>query len=163
MNSKIKALISALATFLSFAVIPYVIIMLIPREIVAYLSKTNMDFIVFQNEIILIGAILSVLSFFKNFFDEASIGYLAASTSSNAAWLIYIFIFLGLGNLQRLGILDLSIEFENGVNMATIDFRFFIYLSIISIVLKIIHTVLKFREAVIEKEKLSLTGQAASL
>lgn len=157
MNRKIKAFISAVVTFVSFAVIPYVIIMLIPREVLTYLSKTNINLVSLQNEIILVGVVLSALTFFKKFFEEASVGYLAASVLSNAAWLIYIFVFLGLGNLQRLGVLDFSMEFENGVNSATIDFRFFVYLSIVSVVLKIIHTVLKFREARIEKDKIELS------
>ncbi|MBS7631664.1 hypothetical protein KEJ47_08900 [Candidatus Bathyarchaeota archaeon] len=161
MDRKIKALISAVVTFISFAAIPFILIMLIPRELVEYISKMNINLAALQNEIILIGVVLSALSFFKNVFDEASLRYLAASILSTTAWLLYVFIFLGLGNLQRLGMIDFSIEFEHGLNKATIDFRFFVYLSIVSVALKIIHTLLKFREARIEKEKLRLAGQAA--
>ncbi|MGQ9679508.1 MAG: hypothetical protein ACUVV4_01880 [Candidatus Bathyarchaeia archaeon] len=159
MNKIIKALISAVVIFLSFVFIPLIVIMLIPEEIVGIFSRASINLSALQNEIILTGAALSALSFFKNVFDEASVGYLIASVLSNLAWLIYGFIFLGLGDLQRLGVIEVSMEFENGLNQAAVDIRFFVYLGVAIVALKIIHTIIRFREARIEREKLKSEGQ----
>lgn len=147
MKRIVKALLNAALTFIAFTVIPLIVPRLLPRELLVLLSQSSIDIIGLFNEIAIIGVILTIISFLKGLFDEASPVNLVVSVASNVAWLILIFVFLGFGSIERLGLVEVTSRGPQATNTAIVDIRFFVYLALVGTALKVAQSVFKFREA----------------
>jgi len=152
MNRRAKAIVNAIVTLLIFTVFPLILPRYLPKELLVLFSQSSIDIIALLNEIAILGVVLAVITIILGFFDEASPVNLIVSVFSNIAWLILMIVFLGFGSIERLGLVEISSNVAQATNKLIVDIRFFVYLAIVGTALKVVQSILKFRESRITKK-----------
>ncbi len=147
MNRKVGAVLNAVLTLAAFTVIPLILPSYLPPDLMDALSQGGFDLTSFLNEVALIGVAMAAIALVKGLVDESSPIHLGVSIVSKVFWLVFTFTVLGLGNLAGLGVTTFSIEMEEGVNTVVFDLSLFAYLAVATVLLKIVHSILEFRDA----------------
>jgi len=141
------AVLSAVLTFAAFVVLPLALPSLLPPELMAAITQVEFDFSGLLNEMAIIGVALSVLALAKGFVNRTSPLYPALSAFSNVIWLVFSLLVIGLGQIGTLGVTELSFEVGGGVNTIVFDMSMFAYIAVITVGLKIVHSILEFLDA----------------
>lgn len=147
MKVRTGAILSAVLTFVVFVVLPLIIPSLLPPELMAPISQIGFDLTGLLNETAIIGVIVSILALAKGFVDKPSPLYPALSTASNVVWLVFSLLIMGLGQIETFGVTEFSFEIEGAVNTLVLDMGLFVYIAVITVGLKIIHSILEFLDA----------------
>ena len=143
---------NAIVTLLIFTVIPLVLPRYMPKELLTIISQSSIDIIALLNEIAILGVVLAVITIVLGFFDEASPVNLIVTVLSNVAWLTLMIVFLGFGSIERLGLVEISSNVAQATNKLIVDIRFFVYLAVVGTALKVVQSILIFRESRITKK-----------
>ncbi len=147
MNRKVAAVLSAVVTLLVFTVLPLYAQSLLPSELGMLLNQVGFDLTGFLNQIALIGVVVAFLSVAKGFVYETSPLNLLLSIASSVMTLGITLVTLSLGDIGNLGITMISMKGEGGSNTMILDLRLFIQLAVLTVALKVVHSVLKFMGA----------------
>jgi Flp pilus assembly protein protease CpaA len=147
---KTRPVISAIITLILFVVVPYLLPEYIPPDINRLIVESRIDLDWFLNEIMVVGAVSAVIKLVKGFAGKASPIWLFASLAQNVSSLVFTLILLGAGDILSLGVIELTIENENATNYIIMNMRVLVYLSIEVVVLSMIRSYLRWKEARVE-------------
>jgi len=147
MKIRKKSVVFAVLTLLIFTVLPLYAQSMIPQEYLRAFSSQGFNLADLVNKVAFIGLVMSILILLKGFFEKTSDTFLALSIASTVFWLLIVFFALGMGKMENLGLTVISSETGDVSNTVIFDIRLFAYLATIIVGLKIIHSILKFREA----------------
>ncbi len=150
MASKIGAVISAAITLLLFVGIPYLLPSYVPPDLMAQIEQSGFDLPSFINQIMMIGVVTAALTLIGGFVNPTSIISLAVKIAQAGFSLILIVVFLGAGNIAGLGLTQFDVAMQGVQSSITMDLRVFVYISIATILLKMIQVYLEWNEARIE-------------
>lgn len=150
MASKTGAVISAAITLILFVGIPYMLPSLIPADLAMQIEESGFDLAGLSNQIMIIGGLTAALTLVGGFVDPTSIISLLVKIAQAGFSLILIIMFLGAGDIMSLGLTQFDVVAEGIQNSITMDLRVFVYISIATILLKIIQVYLEWSEARIE-------------
>ena len=150
MSRKVNAVLSAIFTIILFVGIPYFLPNYIPQEFITQIEQSGFDLNDFTYNIIIIGVVTASLTLIGGFVNPASINALIVKILQACLSLLFIIIFLGAGNILNLGYTTFDIAMEGINNTIIMDLSFFVYISIITILLKIIQVYFEWKEARIE-------------
>ncbi len=150
MASKIGAVISALITLILFVGIPYMLPEYIPPDLAVQIEQSGFDLAAFTNQVMMIGVVTAALTLVGGFVDPISIVALLVKLAQAGFSLILIIVFLGAGNLTNLGYTEFEVAVEGVHNLIAMDLSVFVYVSIATILLKMVQVYLEWNEARIE-------------
>ncbi len=150
MASKTGAIISALITLVIFVGIPYMLPSYIPADLLAQVESSGFDLAGFTNQIMIIGAVTAGLTLGVGFVNPSSVLSLILRIAQAGLSLIFIVVFLGAGNIASLGYSEFDIAVEGLTSSIAMDLRVFVYLSIATILLKVVQVYLEWNEERIE-------------
>lgn len=150
MANKTGAVISAAITLILFVGIPYMLPSLIPADLAMQIEESGFDLAGLSNQIMIIGGLTAALTLVGGFVDPTSIISLLVKIAQAGFSLILIIMFLGAGDIMSLGLTQFDVVAEGIQNSITMDLRVFVYISIATILLKIIQVYLEWSEARIE-------------
>lgn len=148
--SKVGAVISATITLILFVGIPYMLPSYIPPDLAAQIEQSGFDLTGFSNQIMIIGAVTAVLTLVGGFVDPKSIVSLVVKTAQAGSSLVFLVLLLGAGNIASLGYTEFNIAMEGMQSSIAMDLRIFVYVSIGTILLKVVQVYLEWNEARIE-------------
>lgn len=153
MNLKIiMASIYAISILFFFTILPSLLINYLPKEIISAIKEVGgFDL---QSEIFILavfGIVLAIVSFTKNALPHHSILNLSANIFSDSLWFYFFLLMIGLGNPFNFGFSQQTITMMGINSTITLNFTFFVILSAIVLILKIIKDALRFYVA--RKEK----------
>ena len=140
-----------LITFIIFTVSPLIILQMIPLEILDVLTLQGVNLHDLFTKFALLGLTLSIFTLLKGFTEETSISHLLISLSSNIFWLVIAFFGIGFGSIGSLGITEISSQIGGISNTITIDLRLFVYLTILTTFLKMVHSILNYNKGILKK------------
>lgn len=140
-----------LITFIIFTASPLIILQMIPLEILDVLALQGFNLYDLLTKFALLGLIMSIFTLLKGFTEETSISHLLISLSSNIFWLVITFFGIGFGSIGSLGITEISSEIGGISNTITIDLRLFVYLTILTTFLKMVHSILNYNRGMLKK------------
>ncbi|KON31213.1 hypothetical protein AC482_01535 [miscellaneous Crenarchaeota group-15 archaeon DG-45] len=147
MRIRAGAVASAVITLAVFAVLPLALPALLPPDLTDAISLMGFDLPSLLNEVAIIGVVLSAIALARGLVEKTSPAYPALSAVSNVGWLAFSLLVLGLGEIGTLGVTELSFEVPGGVNAVVFDMQLFVYIAVVAVGLKIIHSVLEFLDA----------------
>ncbi len=150
MSRKTSAILSATITLIIFTVLPLYAPRMIPSEYLEMATQYGIDLIQFTNEIALIGGVIAALTLVKGFVEPSSVLYLLSSIAMNGMTLFFTVVTVSLGrfeDLGNLGLTTISIEVQGALNTMTLDFRMFIWITVATVMLKIVEAFLEFSDA----------------
>ena len=150
MTSKSGAVISALITLVLFVGIPYLLPSYIPADLLAQVESSGFDLAGFTNQIMIIGAVTAGLTLAVGFVNPSSALSLILRIAQAGLSLVFIVVFLGAGNIAGLGYTEFDIAMEGVTSSIAMDLRVFVYISIASILLKMVQVYLEWNEERIE-------------
>jgi len=147
MNRKVGAILHASIIIVFLVLLPLWIPSMVSHELMVTLTRGAIDLPSFLNGIAMVGIVIFALTLAKGFLSETSPAHLIVVAASNLNWLLFTFVVFGLGDISKFGVVTLSSQGGGSSNTVTFDLRLFVYLSVITVALKIGHSYLKFREA----------------
>lgn len=150
MASKIGAVISAAITLILFVGIPYMLPEYIPPDLAAQIEHSGFDLAAFTNQVMMIGVVTAAVTLVSGFVNPTSVISLFVKLAQAGFSLVLIVVFLGAGNLTSLGYTKFEIAVERVYNIISMDLRVFVYVSIGTILLKMVQIYLEWNEARIE-------------
>jgi hypothetical protein len=150
MESKTGAIISATITLILFVGIPYMLPSLIPSDLLVQIEQSGFDLAGFTNQIMIIGALTAAMTLVGGFVDPTSIIALLVKIAQAGFSLVLIVVFLGAGDVMSLGLTQFDIAMEGVQSSIIMDLRIFVYVSIATILLKIVQVYLEWSEDRIE-------------
>ena len=150
MANKTGAIISATITLILFVGIPYMLPSLISPDLIVQIEQSGFNLASFTNQIMMIGVLTAAFTLVGGFIDPTSIISLLVKMAQAGFSLVLIVVFLGAGDIMSLGITQFDIVAEGVQNSISMDLRVFVYISIASILLKMIQVYLEWNEARIE-------------
>ncbi len=149
-TNKARPVISAIITLILFVVVPYMLPRYIPPDVNQLIVESRIDLDWFLNEIMVVGAVSAVITLVKGLAGKTSPVWLLASLAQNVSSLVFTLILLGAGDILSLGVIELTMENENATNYIIMNMRVLVYLSIEVVVLSMIRSYLRWKEARIE-------------
>lgn len=150
MSRRTSAIISTAITLIIFTVLPLYAPSLIPPEYIDMVSEFGIDIIQFANEIAMVGGVIAVLTLVKGFVQPSSVFYLLASVASSGVTLFFTIVTVSLGrfeDLANLGMTTITMEVQGALNTMSLDFRLFVWITTVTVALKIIESFLKYADA----------------
>jgi len=147
MKNRKRSIMYAVLILVIFTILPLYGQRVIPQEYLRAFSSQGFDLVDLVNKIAFIGLVMSILILLKGFFEKTSVTYLALSIVSTVFWLLIVFFALGVGKMENLGLTVISSEAGGVSNAIIFDLRLFAYLATVITGLKIVHSILKFRQA----------------
>lgn len=147
MANKMGVVISALITLVLFVGIPYLLPDYIPQEWAAQIEESGFDIEAFSQQLMTIGVATAALTLIGGFVDPTSVIALIVKIAQAGFSLILIVAFLGAGDLANLGYTTFDIAMEGAHTSIAMDLRVFVYISIASVLLKILQAFLEWNEA----------------
>lgn len=150
MANKTGAVISAVLTLILFVGVPYMLPDYIPADLAAQIEESGFNLSEFTNQVMMIGVATAALTLVGGFVDPTSVIALLVKIAQAGFSLILIVVFLGAGNLANLGYTTFDIAMEGVQSSIAMDLRVFVYISIGTILLKVIQVYLEWNEARIE-------------
>ena len=163
MSKRTGALVSAAITLLIFVVIPLMAPQYLPPSYIETLARTGIDVPSFVNQLAIMGVAVAALTLVKGFVAPSSIIYLLAALASSGLTFAFTVVTLSFGRLEELGNLGLTtmtMEVQGSVNAITLDFRFFVQLTALTVALRMVEAVFAYIEA--RKEAKVLEPPSAS-
>ncbi|MEE8355509.1 MAG: hypothetical protein V3S09_06740 [Candidatus Bathyarchaeia archaeon] len=160
MSSRTGALVSAAITLLIFAVIPLMAPRYLPPSYMETLAQTGIDIPSFVNQLAIMGVAVAALTLVKGFVAPVSPLYLLAALASSGLTFAFTVVTLSFGRLEELGNLGLTtmrMEVQGSVNAITLDFRFLVQLTALTVALKMVEAVFKYIEARKEANALQIS------
>ncbi|MGD2200040.1 MAG: hypothetical protein PVJ38_00235 [Candidatus Bathyarchaeota archaeon] len=154
MSRRSSAIISATITLIIFTVLPLYVPSLLPPQYLEKVAEFGIDIGQFTTQIAVIGGVVALLTLVKGFVALHSPIYLLAALASSVVTLFFTVTAVSLGRLDELGNLGLTsitVDVEGSLNHIVLDFRIFVQLTAVGVILKMIETVLTFMEARQEK------------
>ncbi len=137
----------ALLTFLVFVALPLVAINNLPIQIIDQLSSTGLDIRAIATEMAMLGLVVSAMALVKSMISSTSITYLVLDVSLNAVTVAFALLVIGAGNIGSFGLSTFSLKQGKVAAEITIDLRIFIWLTLGTVILSIVQSVARFREA----------------
>ncbi len=150
MASKSGAVISALITLVLFVGIPYLLPSYIPADLLVQVESSGFDLAGFTNQIMTIGAVTAGLTLAVGFVNPNSVLSLILRIAQAGLSLVFIVVFLGAGNIAGLGYTEFDVAMESVTSSIAMDLRAFVYISIATILLKVVQVYLEWNEERIE-------------
>lgn len=150
MASKTNAVISAIITLILFVGIPYILPNYIPSYLLAQLEQSGFDLASFINQIMIIGALTAAMTLVGGLVSPTSVIALLIKMAQAGFSLVLIVIFLGVGNIMNLGLTQFDVALEGVQSNIILDLRIFVYISIGTILLKVVQVYLEWKEARVE-------------
>ena len=150
MSRRTSAIISAAITLIIFTVLPLYAPSLIPPEYIDMVSEFGIDIIQFANEIAVIGGVIALLTLVKGFVQPSSVFYLLASIASSGVTLFFTIVTVSLGrfeDLANLGLTTITMEVQGALNTMSLDFRMFVWITAVTVALKIVESFLEYADA----------------
>ena len=146
MSRRNDAILYAIFTLILFVGIPYYILTVQPGLIVR-VSEYGVDLRNLLTPFIYLGVVLAALTLGIGFTEPRQYINLVLRLVSVGLGLIFILLFVGLGNIAGLGLESVTFTRDNTQATVAIDMRLLIYLTIIVTVVKLFEVVFSFREA----------------
>ena len=150
MTSKIGSLISAFITIIIFVGIPYLLPSYVPADLMSQIEQSGFDLGSFINQIMMVGVVTAALTLIGGLMDPKSIISFLAKLSQAGLSLVLIVLFLGAGDIASLGYTQFDVAMQGVQSSISMDLRVFVYVSIATIVLKMLQVYLEWNEARIE-------------
>ena len=150
MANKMGTLISALMTLILFVGIPYLLPNYIPPDLLVQLEQSGFDLARFSEQVMMIGVVTAGITLVGGFVNPTSIIALFVKIVQEGFSLILIVVFLGAGDIKSLGFTHFNIVNEGVQSIITMDLRVFVYISIATILLRVIKVYFEWEEARIE-------------
>ena len=150
MANKTGAIISAAITLILFVGIPYLLPDYIPPDLAAQIEQSGFNLADFSNQIMMIGVVTAVMTLVGGFVEPTSVIALLVKIAQAGFSLVLIIVFLGAGSIANLGYTTFDIAMEGVQSTIAMDLRVFVYISIGTILLKVIQVYLEWNEARIE-------------
>ncbi len=147
MKIRKRSVVFAVLILVIFTILPLYAPSMMPQEYLRAFSSQGFDLVGLLSKVAFIGLVMSILVLLKGFFEKTSAIYLALSIVSTVFWLLIVFFALGVGKMENLGLTVISSEAGGVLNTLIFDIRLFAYLAIVITGLKIVHSILKFKEA----------------
>lgn len=166
MSKRTDALISAAITLLIFTVVPIMAPSRLPPSYLETLAQTGIEVSSFVNQIAIMGVAVAALTLVKGFVVPSSPLYLLAALASGGLTFAFTVVTLSFGRLEELGNLGLTsmtMEFQGSVNAITLDFRFFVQLTALTVALKMVEALVAFMEARKELKALAHTPSSPAV
>jgi len=157
MKIRKKSVAFAVLILVIFTILPLYGQSVIPQEYLIAFSSQGFNLVDLLSKIAFIGLVMSILILLKGFFEKTSAPYLALSIVSTVFWLLIVFFALGVGKMENLGLTVISSEAGGVLNTLILDLRLFACLAIVITGLKIVHSILKFRQAKSKVTQVQLT------
>lgn len=151
MAKRLEAIFSALITLILFVGIPYILPNYFPEDLAVQLEQSGFNLDSFSNQMMIIGAITAGLTILSGFVDPTSVIALLVNLAQACSSLIFIILLLGVGNITGLGYTEFQIDMQGVQSKISMDLRVFVYISIVTIVLKMMQVYLKWNETRIEE------------
>ena len=98
----------------------------------------------------MIGVVTAVMTLVGGFVEPTSVIALLVKIAQAGFSLVLIIVFLGAGSIANLGYTTFDIAMEGVQSTIAMDLRVFVYISIGTILLKVIQVYLEWNEARIE-------------
>lgn len=146
MNRKALAVLHAAALLMTMTFLPLYSPKLLPTEMKVALVQGGFDLNTMLTEIAVIGAVLSCMALMGGFAAPTSIPHLSASIVSMIAWFAFTVVTFSLGNIESFGRITIAGGGGGSTFSVLFDLRLFVYLSFVTMVLRIVYSVLKFRD-----------------
>jgi ABC-type multidrug transport system fused ATPase/permease subunit len=150
MANKTGAIISAAITLILFVGIPYLLPDYIPADLAAQIEQSGFNLADFSNQIMMIGVVTAVMTLVGGFVEPTSVIALLVKIAQAGFSLVLIIVFLGAGSIANLGYTTFDVAMEGVQSTIAMDLRVFVYLSIGTILLKVIQVYLEWNEERIE-------------
>jgi len=150
MANKTGAIISAAITLILFVGIPYLLPDYIPPDLAAQIEQSGFNLADFSNQIMMIGVVTAVMTLIGGFVEPTSVIALLVKIAQAGFSLVLIVVFLGAGSIANLGYTTFDIAMEGVQSTIAMDLRVFVYLSIGTILLKVIQVYLEWNEERVE-------------
>ncbi|TFH18992.1 hypothetical protein E4H04_01605 [Candidatus Bathyarchaeota archaeon] len=150
MTSKTGAVISAAITLILFVGIPYMLPSYIPPDLAVQIEQSGFDLAGFINQIMIIGAVTVGFTLVGGFVDPSSVIALVVKIAQAGSSLVFMVLLLGAGNIAGLGYTQFDIAMQGAQSSIAMDLRVFVYISIGTILLKVVQVYLEWNEARIQ-------------
>ena len=150
MANKTGAIISAAITLVLFVGVPYLLPDYIPSDLAAQIEESGFNLADFSEQIMMIGVVTAVFTLIGGFVEPTSVIALLVKIAQAGFSLVLIVVFLGAGSIANLGYTTFDIAMEGVQSSISMDLRVFVYLSIGTILLKVIQVYLEWNEERIE-------------
>jgi hypothetical protein len=150
MSRRTGAILSALFTLAIFVGLPIGVLYLLPADLAAQLSQVGFSVQGLLDQTVIIGVVIAAITIAKGFIDDKTVTYLLLNLASNGITLLFTFIVLGLGNVGSMGLTTVNLNMENAETTVVMDMRLLLQVAVLTVVLKMIQAVLKWREARVE-------------
>lgn len=142
----INSIVSAGFLLILFVGVPYAVQKYMLPQFVHLLSKVGLDFNGLISQIMIFGVFIAVLTLVKGFISGTSVLALIISISQKTFMIIVTILLLGAGNFSSLGLTKMDLEIENSLHTITMDFRPFLYFTLLLVSLKVILSYLEWIE-----------------
>ena len=146
-SRKVGALISATITLILFVGIPYFLPSYITPELGDLLTESGIDLNTVLTQIMFIGVIATALTLLKGFVNTTSLTYLIVAVTQNIFTLVFAIVLLGVGNIAAMGLTEFTMSMGQVTNTIRMDLRVFIYLTFLTVGLRVLQIYLEWSEA----------------
>lgn len=150
MSKRTSAIISAAISLLMFTVLPLMAPSYLPPSYLETFAKTGIDVSSFSNQLAIMGVAVAALTLVKGFVEPSSPLYLLAALASSGVTFAFTVVTLSFGKLKELGNLGLTtmnVEVQGSVNALVLDFRLFVQLTALTVILRMGEAVFAYMEA----------------
>jgi hypothetical protein len=165
MSNRTGALVSAAITLLIFTVIPLMAPQYLPPSYIETFARTGIDLSSFINQLAILGVAVATLTLVKGFVAPSSPMYLLAALASSGLTFTFSVVTLSFGRLKELsnlGLTTMIVEFQGSTNEITLDFRFFVQLTALTVALRMVEAVFAYLDARKETKVMKLTPTPSS-
>jgi len=144
---QISAVISSVATFTAFVLLPILFIRYLPSDILQVIRSSGIEYQGTINQLAIIGIFLTIVTVLKGFVEIGSLTYLISGVLSSGIALLVTIIFLGFGDIASMGMPSFTTKIEEATVNITMGMRVFLYITIIVTILKVVQTILEWDQA----------------
>ena len=137
----------ALVTLIVFVALPLAALRYLPPQTLLQLEETGIDVQGFVNQMVTLGLVFTAIAVGKALTAKSSVAYLILDVSSIVAGLAFALLIVGAGDIGSLGYSSLKLGEGKQTAEITLDLRAFIYISLATVALRILQSVVRFREA----------------
>ncbi|MCJ7635478.1 hypothetical protein MUP77_24200 [Candidatus Bathyarchaeota archaeon] len=147
MKVNVNAIAKTIGILIFLTVLPIIGRRWIPEEAFRFLMlQSGFDLIDILNRIAIIGVIVSMLILVTGHVEIDSREHLIISIAWKAFWLFIVIFLLDVGYPETLGLAKLGVKSGGAENIVVFDFRLFIVLATVVVILMIIRSILQFKE-----------------
>ena len=150
MSRRSGALISATITLVVFVVIPLYVPSRLPPHFIDMINAAGLDVSSFTSQLSVIGAVVAVTTLVKGFVEPSSPLYLLTTLASSVVTFAFTIVTLSFGNLEALGNMGLTTmtaDVQGIPNIIVLDFRIFVQLAAVAVLLKMLEAILEYMDA----------------